>query len=80
MSKASTVDPTTDPFFCTQLLFVEPEPGQPPKPDHISQNPGLALKQNLEWKAGTVLSVRFLNAPTEIHDKVSKVLQLIPLV
>lgn len=51
MSKALAFDPTTDPFFCTQLLFVPPEPNQPQKPEHISQNPELALKQNLLFES-----------------------------
>lgn len=76
MSKTPIFDPTTDPFFCTQLLFVPPEPDQPQKPTDISQNPGLALKQNLAWKAGTVLRVRFLDGIQLVHDRVSKVLNL----
>lgn len=60
MSKASVFDPATDPFFCTQLLFVPPEPNQPYKPEDISL-----------WKTGTVLRVRFLDGAQ--HDKVSKV-------
>lgn len=76
MSNPSRFDPTTDPYFCTQLLFVPPEPDQPGKPTDISQNLGLALKQNLAWNAGAVLRVRFLNGTQSVHDRVSKVLNL----
>ncbi len=76
MSKPIRFDPTTDPYFCTQLLFVPPEPDQPGKSTDISQNPGLALKQNLAWPAGTVLRVRFLGGIESVHDRVSKVSNL----
>lgn len=65
------------PFFCTQLLFVPPTPGQPAKPDDISQHPDKALAQNLLWKAGTVLHVRFFDGVKEVQDKVSKILRFL---
>lgn len=79
MSNTSVPDPIR-PFFCTQLLLVQPEPDQPRESDDISQNPELILQQNLLWEAGTVLRVRFLNGTQSVHDRVSKVLQLTFLV